>query len=116
MAAAAASPAREGDRPGNLPVLGEPYELAGKRMAFLNWFYIRTGSFAWVGPDGKKVSLTDSVPPGVAQFRHLDQPYGIRIRALPARRMGPLLNAEKPWEEGSVTITTVSVTSTTIGS
>jgi hypothetical protein len=107
MAAAAASPAQEGDRPGNLPVLGEPYELAGQRMAFLNWFYIRTGSFAWVGPDGKKVSLTDSVPPGVAQFRHLDQPYGIRIRALPARRMGPLLNAEKPWEEGSVTITTV---------
>ena len=87
--------------------LGEPYELAGKRMVFLNWHYVRTGSFAWLEPSGKKVSVNDALAPGVARFKHIDQPFGIRIRAVGAQRMGPLLPAENPWEEGSVTITTV---------
>ena len=107
LAAGAAPPATPTDAPANLPVLGEPYELAGKRLPFLNWFYIQTGGFSWIDPNGKKVGTGDSLPPGVAQFRHNDQPYGIHIRALPARRMGPLLKAERPWEEGSVTITTI---------
>jgi hypothetical protein len=53
------------------------------------------------------VSVNDALAPGVARFKHIDQPFGIRIRAVGAQRMGPLLPAENPWEEGSVTITTV---------
>ncbi len=99
--------AAESNQPAHPATLGEPYELAGKRIVFLNWHYVRTGSFAWLEPDGKKVSVNDALAPGVARFKHIDQPHGIRIRARQAQRMGPLLQAENPWEEGSVTITTV---------
>jgi hypothetical protein len=114
LASAASGPlalsaaAAESPRPAQSNLLGEPYELAGKRMVFLNWYYVRTGSFAWMDSNGKKVGLTDAVPPAAARFKHFDQPYGIRIKALlPQRASAPLLNAEHPWEEGSVTITTV---------
>jgi hypothetical protein len=107
MAAGAAAPAATTEQPGNLPVLGEPYELAGKRLPFLNWFYINTGSFSWIDAGGNKVGPGDSLPPGVAHLRHNDQPYGIRLRCLPPHRTGPLLNSDQPWEEGSVTITTI---------
>jgi len=107
IAPALAAPAPAVDRPGNLPVPGEPYDLAGKRMAFLNWYYVRTGSFSWRDRSGKKVGLTDSVPPGDARFQPSDQPRGIRLSARPAHRTGPILTADRPWEEGSVTITTI---------
>jgi hypothetical protein len=87
---------------------GEPYELAGNRLVFLNWHYIRTGSFAWRDASGQAVGLNSPVAPGAAHFASHDQPWGIRLAAQSARRMGPLLEAERAWEEGAgVAITTL---------
>ncbi len=27
---------------------GEPYQLAGNRMVFTTWYYVRPGGFAWL--------------------------------------------------------------------
>lgn len=87
---------------------GEPYELAGKRLFFLNWHYIRTGSFGWYDQSGHKVGLSSAVPPAEAQLRRIDVPHGIRLTVQPAQRMGPLFEAQRPWEEGGgVSLTTV---------
>ncbi len=87
---------------------GEPYSLAGKRLVFLNWHYIRPGTFGWYDSSGWKVGLTDAVPPGEAHLRRKDSPRGIRLVAQPAQRLGPLFEASQPWEEGAgVALTTV---------
>ena len=87
---------------------GEPYELLGKRLYFQNWHYIHPGEFEWDLPDGKRVRLEDATPPDAALFKHKNQPYGIRLRAQPAERFGPLFEAERPWEENAgVALTTV---------
>lgn len=80
---------------------GEPYELLGNRLVFLNWHYVRTGSFAWRDAAGKGVSLTSPVAPDAAYFSSTDQPRGIRLVAQPAQRMGPLFEAGRGWEEGA---------------
>jgi hypothetical protein len=87
---------------------GEPYDLLGKRLYFQNWHYIHPGAFEWDLPDGKRVGLEDAVAPDAALFKHQHQPYGIRLVAQPAERLGPLFEAERPWEEGAgVALTTV---------
>lgn len=91
---------------------GEPYELAGKRLLFLNWYYLRTGSFGWYDDSGQKVGLTSAVPPSAAHLRRTDSPHGIRLVAQSAQRMGPLFQAERPWEKvadgaGGVALTTI---------
>src|SRR5690349_16702556 len=60
---------------------GEPYELAGKRLLFLNWWYIRTGSFAWTDKSGQRVSLTSAVRPAEARILRTDSPHGIQLIA-----------------------------------
>ena len=87
---------------------GEPYDLAGKRLYFTNWFYIRPGSFKWRDAEDKPVGLTARIPAGAAHLTHVDQPWGIRLAAHPAERIGPLLEADRPWEENAgVALTTV---------
>src|SRR5262245_51303743 len=87
---------------------GEPYELAGKRLYFLNWYYIRPGSFAWQDESNRTVGLTAAVEPGAAHLTHTDQPRGIRLVAQRGERIGPLLQADRPWEENAgVALTTV---------
>jgi hypothetical protein len=91
---------------------GEPYELAGKRLAFLNWHYIRSGSFGWYDKWGQKVGLTSAAPPAEAHLRRSDSPHGIRLVAQHAEHIGPLFQAEHPWEQepdgaGGVALTTV---------
>lgn len=87
---------------------GEPYELSGKRLFFLNWHYIRPGTFGWYNSSGQKVGLTAAVPPSAAHMQRTDSPHGIRLRAQQAQRMGPLFLPKRPWEEGAgVALTTV---------
>ncbi len=87
---------------------GEPYELLGNRLVFLNWHYIRPGSFSWRDSNDNAVGLTSPVAPDAAHFVGRDQPRGIRLVAQPAERMGPLFEAERDWEEGAgVAITTL---------
>lgn len=89
------------------PITGEPYELAGSRLAFTNWFYVRPCTFGWYDDRGRNVSVRGDLGPGEAQFRRTDDPYGIRFRVHPAQRCGPLLKVERPWEAGGISLSTV---------
>jgi len=107
-ATAASSPAQPAPAVHREVEYGEPYDLAGNRLVFLNWHYIRTGSFAWRDEAGKSVGVGEAVAPEAAFFTANDQPRGIRLVAQPAQRMGPLFEAERDWEEGAgVAITTL---------
>src|SRR5882672_10833466 len=87
---------------------GEPYELLGNRLYFTNWFYIRPGTFTWKDEKGASVGLKSEVPAGAAHLTHTDQPHGIRLVAQRAERIGPLITADRPWEEGpGLALTTV---------
>lgn len=86
---------------------GESYDLAGKRMVFTSWYYIRAGGYAWCSPTGKTVncSKTECLGPWDATFeRGNDAPWGIRLIAEKAQRLGPILKAERPWEQMALTI------------
>lgn len=37
---------------------GEPYELAGRRMVFTSWYYVRPGGYAWVDAQGRGVTAS----------------------------------------------------------
>ncbi len=65
---------------------GEPYELAGKRIVFTNWYYVRPGSFGWYNKSGKNVTVYGSGGPWEASIRHTDWPHGVRLVAQPAER------------------------------
>ncbi|MBI3921588.1 MAG: hypothetical protein HY318_09245 [Armatimonadetes bacterium] len=90
-------------------VTGEPYELAGRRMVFTNWYYVRPGSYGWYDAAGNGVSASRqaALGPWEAQFKRRDCPQGIRLVAQPAQRRGPLLGLERPWEKTGVSAGTL---------
>ncbi len=71
---------------------GEPYRLAGKRLVFTNWLFIRPGSFAWLDEQGSNVTVGGSAGPWGPRLAKSDFPYGIRLTAKPARRQGPVMS------------------------
>lgn len=68
---------------------GEPYDLAGKRIVFTNWYYIRPGDLDWVDASGKSVYVNGSEGPLGATYRGVDTPRGIRLVAQKPERTGP---------------------------
>lgn len=78
---------------------GEPYEPAGKRLVFTNWLYVRPGSFGWYDAAGENITVRGSAALFEAGFRRSDCPMGIRLRAQPAQKTGPVFVPEKPWED-----------------
>jgi hypothetical protein len=74
-------------------VLGEPYDLLGKRIVFTNWTYVNPGGYDWVNEKGQSAGLFEDVDPFEAHFRGLNAPRGIRLRAYQPQIMAPL---EKP--------------------
>jgi hypothetical protein len=87
--------------------VGEPYELSGNRLVFTNWFYVRPGGFAWLDSRGRSVAVVGSEGPWGAHFRRSDSPFGIRLVAQLAQRLGPILKSERPWEAKGVSINTL---------
>jgi len=81
-------------------VLGEPFDLLGNRLYFTNWYYVGR-QFRLVRRCGSRVPINRPYPPDGAHLRRTDMAYGIRLVAQPAQRIGPLLQADKPWEEGA---------------
>lgn len=87
---------------------GEPYELAGKRLVFTNWHYIRPGSFGWYNDKGESVTVRGSEGPWGAHFARRDLPSGIRLIVQPAQRVGPIVKDDKTFsittviQEGTV--------------
>jgi len=76
-------------------------------MAFTNWFYVRPCGFGWYDEQGKNVAVGGPQGPTEARFGRENYPYGVSLRANPARRVGPLVPAERPWEDGGVSINTI---------
>jgi len=58
---------------------GEPYDLAGNRMVFTNWYYVRPGDLDWVDGTGKSVYVDGNEDMWGASFQGVDTPRGIRI-------------------------------------
>src|SRR3977135_3134435 len=79
---------------------GEPYALAGKRIVFTNWIFVRTGQLDWADAQGKSVFAKGvKMGPREAHFRSFLSPHGVRLMAEPAQRLGhPLIPIERPWE------------------
>lgn len=79
---------------------GEPYELAGPRMVFTTWYYVRPGGFGWVDAQGRGVSASGAkLGPWDAEFRRAgDTPRGIRLVVEKPNRLGPIALTERPWE------------------
>ena len=69
---------------------GEPYELAGKRIVFSNWYYVQPGDLDWVTAEGKSVYVDGNEAPESALFKGLRAPQGIRLRAHRPELRGPL--------------------------
>jgi hypothetical protein len=87
--------------------VGEPYELAGKRLVFTSWFFVRPGNLAWVNSQGAGVTVSGNEGPWGAHFRRTDSPWGIRLAVQSAQRNGPLLTNDRPWEAKGVSIGTL---------
>jgi hypothetical protein len=86
---------------------GEPYELAGKRMVFTSWYYVRPGGYAWVDEQGNPVSARRDLkigPWGPRFQRADDAPRGIRLIAEKPERVGPVIEPDRPWEEMGVSV------------
>src|SRR5262245_3530712 len=80
--------------------VGEPYGLAGKRMAFTNWYYIRPVQLDWKNAAGESVYAGGTeAGPNDAHFDVYLAPRGIRLIAETARRGAPILAREMPWEK-----------------
>ena len=71
-------------------VQGVPYELAGKRIVFTNWYYIQPGDLDWRNAQDKSVYVEGNE--GLFGARHvgINAPHGIRIAAEKPRVMGPI--------------------------
>jgi hypothetical protein len=86
---------------------GEPYRLAGSRLVFTNWIYVRPTAFGWHDGEGRNVSVHGDMEPDQAVMRRTHAAWGIRLAARPAARVGPILDRQRPWEDGNECLTTV---------
>jgi len=69
---------------------GAPYELAGKRIVFANWYYIQPGDLDWRDAKGKSVYVSGNSGPFDAHHIGINAPEGIRIMAQKPKVIGPL--------------------------
>src|SRR5262245_26521673 len=86
---------------------GEPYEIAGKRIVFTTWYWVRQGQTEWLNAAGKSVfaDKKEMAGPFDAHFENIDGPWGVRLIAEPAQRGGKLqVKPEHPWEAQGITI------------
>ncbi len=78
---------------------GEPYELLGKRLVFSTWLHVRAGTLAWLDEQGNNVTVNGSAGPWGPRYVRSAFPYGIRLTAQKARRVGPVISPKGPGEE-----------------
>ncbi len=81
---------------------GEPYDLAGKRLFFTSWYYIRPGKLDWLNAKGESVYVKGSEGPWGAHYKGIDTPRGIRIMAEKPQCMGPVKRPGRILQDGAV--------------
>ena len=88
---------------------GEPYAMAGDRIVFTNWYYVKPGVLNWKDDEGKPVAARDHIKLGDwgAHFVTSDMPRGIQLTAQKAERYGPVIKRKKPWEEKGTVLRTL---------
>lgn len=99
--------------PNDAHITGEPYSLRGTRLYFTSWSFVRPGYFSWNNEAGETLLVVPerNMDNGViAQSRAYagpwegrfvstgDAPRGVRFVVEKAKRVGPLLKAQSPWE------------------
>jgi len=86
---------------------GEPYCLAGSRMAFTNWYYVRPSGLGWFNDKGEDVTVKGNDEPGQAHI-HSDEPaIGICLIVNPAQRSGQIIMPRHAYEDGGWAVSTI---------
>jgi hypothetical protein len=74
----------------NRIVHGYPYELAGKRIVFTNWYYVQPGDLDWRNAEGKSVYVHGNEDLFGANHVGINAPHGICIAAKTPTVVGPI--------------------------
>src|SRR5204863_1452056 len=91
---------------------GEPYALAGKRLVFTNWTYVRTGQLDWTDEKDQSLYALYAQPakngPWDSRFHAYLAPTGIRLVTEPAQRsVLPFIKSDRPWEKMGIGVGTL---------
>jgi hypothetical protein len=90
---------------------GEPYALAGKRMVFTTWYWVKPGQIEWVDDAGKSVFVRKDVKALPADphvhWKEIDYPRGVRLAGESAIKGEFPIKPEFPWESGGIEITSL---------
>ncbi|HVV99791.1 MAG TPA: hypothetical protein VHB77_05605, partial [Planctomycetaceae bacterium] len=62
------------------PIHGQPYDLAGRRIVFTNWYYIQPGDLDWRNAEGKSVYVHGNEDLYAARHVGISAPRGIRLQ------------------------------------
>ncbi|MCC6488378.1 MAG: hypothetical protein IT364_12850, partial [Candidatus Hydrogenedentes bacterium] len=73
----------------NRAIPGHPYDLAGNRIVFTNWYYIQPGDLDWRNTEGKSVYVSGDEGLFDACHVGINAPHGIRIAAQKPQVIGP---------------------------
>jgi len=76
-----------------------PYALPEGPHLFIDWRYVSAGRVAWQMPDGS-VAEVFGKDIDLSQVRPENStiPLGLRLEAQTAKKHGPIIEADKPWE------------------
>src|SRR3989339_35146 len=87
----------------------EPYQLAGKRIVFTNWYFIRPPDVDWLDNNGQSVYWTNKSVPyhGEANFISSNVPHGIRLFVEPAQREISIIQRDRAWDKGGIRLSTL---------
>jgi len=87
---------------------GEPYELAGNRIVFTTWYWVRPGQFDWQNDAGESVYANRNVMAEAndphTHWKEIDAPTGIRLVVEPAQKGTFPIEPEYPWEADGIKI------------
>ncbi len=76
----------------------EPYSLPPGPHLFIDWRYVQCGAVAWLKPDGSGAPLFAHEEIPNVRGESWRVPYGIRLEAQKAERIGPIIPNERDWE------------------
>lgn len=90
---------------------GEPFAMAGRRMAFTTWYWVRPGQFDWQDDQGNSVFADRGVMAEAndphTHWHEYDLPHGIRLVCEHAEKGEFPIKPEHPWETGGIEITSI---------
>ena len=76
----------------------EPFPLRSNVIFFHDWRHVNHGYPGWRGPDEAPLPLFNVAALPAVHFTRGDIPFGLQLRALPARKSPPFLSPSMPWE------------------